>query len=510
MIRLIYLLLLSVVSGFTARPSIGKSKLNSFPLAMSDTSPTVVVISPPGGVGEVAAVNAACLGSAVRWFVISGGSSSSVSLSPQALENIETASGNLELAGSSIENLKSGGKALSAVSKWCGTSNGLICTYDGSDGVAEFKAAIRLAVQEASLGVSGPQVAVLAADDDLDGEGSEEDAGISDFVGSLFSGAPKIPPSLVQALSKNACVVRHGQLFGQPESSPNFSPLVGGPRRDAVIAEEYTMRDVRVDPFVLSGNRMASSSFRACRHAVGEVSALIATATLPVPLETVSIYSQIGNEKVTVEKWRLEFERVKEETTSGKVSDLFYQEMIVDDTERLADWLATKWAPAVLRTYDIAAIRTGPRPVYAIRCDSGIVEIIWQELVDFQSVVVGRMILRVDENGITATRGAGDAKAGFGTISMKPLPGEEALVSRLAEAASQATEKGLARKCSVKVHPKKARNVEKAVSVPVTSLDSSGAVRGPPQQTPDTGPRKAGARRSTPRRRRGNRSEEDS
>jgi hypothetical protein len=160
----------------------------------------------------------------------------------------------------------------------------------------------------------------------------------------------------------------------------------------------------------------------------------------------VSISSQIGTEKVTIEKWQKEFERVKEVITSGKASDLFSQEMIVDDTERLADWLATKWAPAILRTYDIAAMRIGARPVYATRSSSGTGEIVWQELVDFQSFVVGRMILQVNEDGITATRGAGDANTGFGAISTKPLPGEDVLVSRLAEAASQAIEKGLAKK----------------------------------------------------------------
>ena len=353
---------------------------------MSDSS-SVVVISPPGGVGEVAAVKAACRGSSVRWFVISDDSSSSVSLSPQALKEISDASGSLELAGSSVENLKTGEDALSAVSKWCGTANSLICTYDGCNANEESKAAIRLAAQEASSGITGPQLAILAADEDLNQQDREEGGGISDLVGSLFRDSPKIPPSLVQALRKqHACTVRHGQLFGKPESSPEFSPLVGGPRRDPVITEEYTMRNVRVDPFVLSGNTMTSSSSKACRHAVGEASALIATGAVSVPSETVSISSQIGTEEATIEKWEEEFERVKELVSSGKASILFSQDMIVDDTERLADWLAAKWAPAILRTYDIAAIRIGARPVYATRSDSGTVEIVWQELVEPFSV----------------------------------------------------------------------------------------------------------------------------
>ena len=97
--------------------------------------------------------------------------------------------------------------------------------------------------------------------------------------------------------------------------------------------------------------------------------------------------------------------------------------------------------------YDIAAIRTGARPVYATRTGGdGKVEIIWQELVNFDSVTVGRMIIQVTDTGLTATRGPGDASKGFGTVSSKPLAGEDVLVRRLADAASQAIEKGLAKK----------------------------------------------------------------
>lgn len=73
-------------------------------------------------------------------------------------------------------------------------------------------------------------------------------------------------------------------------------------------------------------------------------------------------------------------------------------------------------------------------------------EIVWQQLVDFNSVTVGKMIVQVSDNGLIATRGPGDATKGFGTISRKPLAGEDVLVRRLAEAVSQAIEKGLANK----------------------------------------------------------------
>jgi hypothetical protein len=78
--------------------------------------------------------------------------------------------------------------------------------------------------------------------------------------------------------------------------------------------------------------------------------------------------------------------------------------------------------------------------------DSDKVEISWQQLVDFTSVNVGKMILRVSDKGLIATRGPGDASKGFGVVSRKPLAGEDVLVRRLAEAVSQAIEKGLAKK----------------------------------------------------------------
>jgi len=252
-----------------------------------------------------------------------------------------------------------------------------------------------------------------------------------------------------------------------------------------------------VDPFIIS-NSQASNSLRTSRHAIGEAAALVAIGSVSLPKEVACISSQTGSQKVSIEEWVEEFARMKDATAAGKGSSLFSQEMIVDDSERLANWLATKWAPAVLRTYDIAAIRIGGRPVYAKRLDSGIVEIVWQELVDFQSRVVGRMIVEVSSSGIIAKRGPGDASDGFGSISVKPLPGEEVLVNRLAEAAAQAVDKGLAKK----VRSKTAVKAPKPAPVRVTSLESSGAVDIPVKESvPETGPRKAGARRSTPRRR---------
>ncbi|MGK3759515.1 MAG: hypothetical protein ACI8RD_011832 [Bacillariaceae sp.] len=507
-----------------------------------DMSSNIVVISPPGGVGEVAAVKAACLGSSVRWFVISNpgdedddsssSASSVVTLAPQALRDIADASGSLELAGATVRDLMKGGEnERSAVSQWCGRADGLICTYDGTNEGAggdpnSYRAALRVAAMEASKSVNGPRVAVLSAEEDLEDDNTNENddnndgggGGISNLFGSILGGnvgsvPSTLPRSFSNSKNEDICVVRHGELFGIPESSPEFSPLIGGPRREPAVTEEYTMRTVRVDPFVVSGNVMGSSSqLKTCRHSVGESAALLAARKLSIPAKSISsnarsptvisISSQAGTDKWTLEQWEQELARVQELVDSGKASTLFSsQDMIVADTERLADWLSTKWAPAVMRTYDIAAIRIGARPVSTTRSGDGRVDITWQELVDFDSVVVGTMILQVTEDGITATRGPGDASKGYGAVSTMPLNGEDVLVRRLAEAASQAIEKGLAKKM-----PRK-KSVKVAVEAPkpVTSLQSAGSVEPSKQAESDSpakntsGPRQAGARRSTPR-----------
>ncbi|KAL3939678.1 MAG: hypothetical protein SGBAC_005639 [Bacillariaceae sp.] len=493
---IIHFLMVSAVVGFAPKRQAAFNRKDGIVAAQMPQFASVVVLSPPGGIGEVAAVEAARQGSSVRWFVVSDESSSSVSLSPQYLDQISAASGTLELAGASVADIIRGDEAVVAASKWCGVANGLVCTYDGCDEADNYKAAIRLAAQSISRGVSGVQVAVLSSTDDLD-EDVENDDGIARALGSFFSDEPKVPSTLVQSLNSSPYALRYGELFGKPESSPDFSPLVGGLRREPIITEEYTMRGVRADPLVTS-NPQASSSLRTSRHAIGEAAVLLATGSIALPKEAACISSQTGSQKVSIEEWNDEFNRMGEAAVPGKGSSLFSQDMVVDDTERLADWLAAKWAPAVLRTYDIAAIRIGGRPVYAKKLDSGMVEIVWQELVDFQSRVVGRMILEVRSSGIEAKRGPGDATDGFGSISVNPLPGEEVLVNRLADAAAQAVDKGLAKKTRSKA---KAATTKPA-PVRVTTLESAGTVDVIVNEAvPETGPRKAGARRSTPRRR---------
>jgi len=477
-----------VVSSFSSTSHGNKSNKNM-----------IVVISPPGDtVGQVAAVETACLGHDVKWFIVSSSSSSDesqMSLTPFALAQIQEAGGSIELAGATATNLllwsdaaaaaADDDDASSALVKWCQNANGLICCMDGIPSFIKGKMdeedprkiwmdGIKVAAQKASATISGSKVAILAAQKDDENEETTNDIGVGGLLKSVIGAnnkGPTVPSSLASAMSTSSdgggtlVKLRHGQLFGIPESSPNFSALVGGPRKDATLCEEYTLRSVRMDPTlsVLSKSSLGGNlEIRSSRHAIGQAAALLATQTLPITITTndeeldVVVSSLVGSDSVPLETWQAELSRVEEMLQSGQAGGA--QEVFsasfssVPDIERLANWLATKWAPAVLRTYDIAAIRRGARPVYASRTDDGegLVEIVWQQLDDeFQDVITaGKLIIQVNNDGLVATRAAGDASKGFGSVSRQALPGETVLVRRLADAASQAIEKGLANKVS--------------------------------------------------------------
>jgi hypothetical protein len=436
--------------------------------ASSSTAPSLIVVSPPGGVGEVTAVKAAEMGASVRWFVVSQTANQLVVLAQECLDNIAAAGGSVTLAGSDAESLllpfDDPKSAIQAVSAWCGSADSIVCSFDGvqavkraraddnNDPVGDWEDAIKLAAKEASKSVVGTKLIILSAVDDDETADEKHSGGFGDMVDNLLGRKTTVPVTLAIALSQDTTLVttlRHGELFGIPESSPDFSPLVGGPRLNPELCEQYAMRDVRVDPTLsISGNTMMGRSTKSSRDAVGAAAALMSLGKASFkPGVDVCISSQRGTDPPTIESWQQEFARVEKMLASGEGAQLFTAEFTsVPDVERLADWLATKWAPAVLRTYDIATIRSGARPVFAARAGEGKVEIVWQELVNFESEIVGRMIILVSEDGLVAMRGPGDAAKGFGSISKKPLSGESVLVRRLADAASQAIEKGLAEK----------------------------------------------------------------
>lgn len=446
--------------------------------SLQATTSSLVVISPPGGVGEVAAVKAASMGASVRWFVVGSGEEGEqkqVILAPYALDEIARAGGEVQLAGADAPDLllpaSDSQSAIPAVSKWCGAADAIICVLDasisrkkkqvaGSINEKLWNDAVKVAAREASSKISGKKIAVLAAGAKSDEEDEQETGNkIGSFVGGLMKGGQKvdIPETLATAMATDATEVislRHGALFGTPESSPDFSALVGGPLKEPELCEEYYTRAIRVDPTVsVSGNIMMGEMTRSSRHAVGEAAALLALEKVKAKggLD-VCLTSLRGKDPVAVEEWQKELDRVAAMSTasvSGSSVPLFATDFAsVPDVKRLTDWLATKWAPAVLRTYDIAAIRVGGRPVYATKVDDTTVEIVWQELVKFESTNTGKMVLTVSDNGLVASRGPGDASKGYGKISRTPLAGEDVLVRRLAEAASQAIEKKLAKKVS--------------------------------------------------------------
>ena len=257
--------------------------------------------------------------------------------------------------------------------------------------------------------------------------------------------------------------------FFQPDSSP----FLGGPRLTPVLSDEFRTRGVRIDPTIsLSGTSRMGAPFRTSRLSAGEAAARIVLQTNK-PLPTLSTATKRNNNKkrnsrrngildvcltsldgtdpLEPSEWYDEFNRVVKQLETGRAAELFRTSFgSVPDVGRLADWLAQRWAPAVLRTYDIAGIRVGPRPVYARRLegdneveDGVTVEIVWQELRGMETFDIGTMKIVVRKDGMDAVRAPPPSG---GIVSPKPLAGEDALVRLLAEAATQAIDKGLATK----------------------------------------------------------------
>ena len=158
---------------------------------------------------------------------------------------------------------------------------------------------------------------------------------------------------------------------------------MGGPKRDPTVREMYTLRSVRLDP---SGN-MGDTS-KSNRLAVGEIASQLGLGMVDSiannksngMMMDVSLSSFAGTDTPTNEEWNAEFERVLSNMKKSGGAQLFSAEFSsVPSTKRLAEWIATKWAPAILRSYDIAGTRVGARPVYAIVTgdDENTVEIVW-------------------------------------------------------------------------------------------------------------------------------------
>lgn len=245
----------------------------------ASTQTDVLVISPPGGIGETSAIEAARLGGSVKWFVVSAPEKTPdpakpLSFTAETLAAITKSGGSMELAGASADallDLDVGGEtstaevsntnsALAAMTSWCITSpKSIICTYDGAmeektrvdrtktaeeremsanNEVEMICSGVRVAAREISSGTttrssggggaaSMTKIALLAAGEEIaadNGNDDKENGGGGLFAG-LFGGNDRmeVPSSMEEALggSVNA-VIRYGELFGAPESSVRF------------------------------------------------------------------------------------------------------------------------------------------------------------------------------------------------------------------------------------------------------------------------------------------------
>lgn len=226
----------------TVRPN-AFTQSSSLSLSSSDNnaSKNIVIISPPSGIGEVSAVEAAKRGASVRWFVV--GSSSKVSFSEASLAEISAAGGNIELAGSDPESLllaaDDSNSAVSALTSWCGKSDAMISCLDlGEDEkssqivdsmdtneLVQLENAVKVATLEASKSCSGVKVAVSSVRDLEDDMESEESEG-GGILSSIFGRGVTIPKTVGEAMGSSCVNLRYGNLFGQPTSSVSTITLL--------------------------------------------------------------------------------------------------------------------------------------------------------------------------------------------------------------------------------------------------------------------------------------------
>ena len=228
----------------------------------ASTETDVLVISPPGGIGEISAIEAARLGGSVKWFVVSAPEKTPdpakpLSFTAGTLAAITKSGGSMELAGATADSLlvpagettavSNSNSALAAMTSWCTSPKSIICTYDGAmeekkrvdrSKTAEEReigtdnevdlicSGVRVAAREIAT-PGATKIALLAAGEEInmggsaDGNDGKENGGGGLFAG-LFGGndVMEVPSSMEEALggSVNA-VIRYGELFGAPESS---------------------------------------------------------------------------------------------------------------------------------------------------------------------------------------------------------------------------------------------------------------------------------------------------
>jgi hypothetical protein len=117
---------------------------------------------------------------------------------------------------------------------------------------------------------------------------------------------------------------------------------------------------------LVSGNILSGGS-ESNRISVGSTLSRLATNQLSLPENISSIdivlSSYPGTDARTDRRWKDEFQRALRMIASptGGATLFAADFTAVPSTAHLAEWIATKWAPVILRSYDIAGIRVGAR-----------------------------------------------------------------------------------------------------------------------------------------------------
>lgn len=246
---LLLLLLATAVSSFA--PSPHRTTLTLTTTRLHAAPADVIVISPPGGIGEITVLESAKNGDSVKWFVVSSDSANykyDVSICGETMSAVQKAGGSLELAGADCADLLSReGEAMDAVSEWC-AGRVLVCTYDGADeegrrsvvanggegGAAEKASAIRRGIRAAarraaSASVNAVKIAALYSEDepistmDNGNEKKGGGGGLLDNLNLFKSNNRDVPDTLAEALDGQVSVVRYGELFGAAESSVSIT-----------------------------------------------------------------------------------------------------------------------------------------------------------------------------------------------------------------------------------------------------------------------------------------------
>ena len=276
--------------GFTPSPRtlpVHKTSFTQLSLSSSSSSAStnknVIVISPPGGLGEITSINSAKLGGHVKWFVVSASQQQQqqqqIALTSETLNTISNSGGSLDFAGASADTLlcndgggidssSSSNSALSAMSSWLLTnkegdtntkSSSIICTYDGAleekkrinsyksqeeiesslnnedilikNGI---KLAARMAVNTLSSNNNGgksfemiallsatEEVGMMSVDDNNDSKGGENNGGVGGFIGELFGGGKDNTVDIPTSLN--------GALGGGLTTVVRYGDLFGAP-----------------------------------------------------------------------------------------------------------------------------------------------------------------------------------------------------------------------------------------------------------------------------------------